>query len=455
MSHAKSRSAAQIRSDLRFSTRDAMLFSVMVGCGESYFVAFALAVGMGEAQAGLLGSVPILAGALLQLIGPCAIQWLGSHKKWVVLTAGLQALSFIPMVIAAFTGNMPGWLMFALVGIYWAFNLGGGPAWNTWIGTVVPPVHRAQYFALRTRLAQLVLMLSLIGAGVILYFGQRNLESDAGYLRIFAILFGAAALARLGSTWCHSRVSEPEPMPEGQRKVPMRTFLQGPKAISGGRLLLYMLCLTGCVHVSGPFFTPYMLGDLGFDYLIFAGLLCCSFVGRVVAMPIIGRFARKHGPAALLWIGGIGVIPMSAVWVFSTSPWFLITVQFLSGVMWASYEMATMLLLLESIPSKERTSVLTTQTALNAAMMVIGATIGAVIFKAVGEGRSGYYTIFLTSTALRASTVILLARVHMPKVKRIRPIVFRTMGIRPGFGGINRPVLPSIDSDSDSDSSAK
>src|SRR6056297_3377549 len=116
-----------------------MLFSVMVGCGETYFVAFALAIGMGDALAGLLGSVPLLAGALLQLVGPRAVQVLGSHKRWVVLTAGIQGMSFVPLVIAAWLGHMPAWLVFVMVSLYWALNLGGGPAWNTWIGTVVPP----------------------------------------------------------------------------------------------------------------------------------------------------------------------------------------------------------------------------------------------------------------------------------------------------------------------------
>lgn len=432
-----------------------MLFSVMVGCGEAYFVAFALAVGMGEALAGLLGSVPLLAGALLQLMGPWAVQRLGSHKRWVVLTAGLQGLSFVPMIIAAMLGHMPDWLLFVMVGIYWALNLGGGPAWNTWIGTVVPPPVRAKYFASRTRRAQAVLMVSLIGAGMLLYFGKRYFGADGqsdAYIKVYAGLFAIAGLARLGSTWCHTRVNEPMPMPAGQRKVPLSAFMRGPNAVSGGRLLLYMLCLTACVQVSGPFFAPYMLKALGFDYLVFAGLMCCSFLGRVVAMPIIGRFAKKHGASALLWIGGLGVIPMSAIWVISPSPWFLIFVQFASGVMWASYEMATMLMLLETIPANERTSVLTTQNALNAAMMVVGATCGALLFRAMGEGVSAYHALFLISAVMRVGTLILLARVHMPEITKIRPVIFRTMSVRPQFGGFDRPVVSSID---DTDSAAK
>src|SRR5512138_90302 len=116
----RARTDGQIRRDLRLSTADAMLFSVMVGCGEAYFVAFALAVGLGELLAGLVSSVPLLAGALLQLASPWAVRRLGSHKRWVVATAGLQALSFSPLAAAAFLGRVPAWLIFVCVGLYWA-----------------------------------------------------------------------------------------------------------------------------------------------------------------------------------------------------------------------------------------------------------------------------------------------------------------------------------------------
>lgn len=444
------RTDRQVRRDLRLSATDAMLFSVMVGCGEAYFVAFALAVGLGELRAGLLSSVPLLAGALLQLASPWAVRRLGSHKRWVVTTAGLQALSFIPLAAAAFLGQMPAWLLFVCVGLYWAFNLGSAPAWNTWISTVVPPSVRARYFASRSRAAQFVLLVSLVGAGMILHFGKRG----DSYSWVYGALFVVAGLSRLGSTWCHTRISEPVPMPPGQRTVPFRSFLKGPKAVSGGRLLLYMLCLQVCVQVSGPFFAPYMLENLRFDYATFAGLLCCSYVGRVVAMPLIGKFAKRHGAENLLWVGGLGILPLSAIWVISPSPGYLVFVQLLSGVLWGCYEMATMLMLIESIPANERTSVLTTHNCLNAMMIVLGASLGALLFHAMGQDTHAYHALFLVSAAMRLGTVILLARVHRPKVRRVTPIIFRTISVRPQFGGLDRPVMATVEDDDPSPAQA-
>ena len=82
--------------DLQSIVADGVLFSVMVGLGESYVPAFALALGFGAVSASLLATLPMLAGGVIQLITPAAIRRLGSYRRWVVLCAQLQALSFAP-----------------------------------------------------------------------------------------------------------------------------------------------------------------------------------------------------------------------------------------------------------------------------------------------------------------------------------------------------------------------
>jgi len=64
------RPRTQLQNDLIASTLDGTVYSVMVGIGEAYVPAFALAIGVGDIAAGLLASVPLLAGAALQLLAP-------------------------------------------------------------------------------------------------------------------------------------------------------------------------------------------------------------------------------------------------------------------------------------------------------------------------------------------------------------------------------------------------
>ncbi|MFM8818512.1 MAG: hypothetical protein ACKOHI_11680, partial [Phycisphaerales bacterium] len=57
---------------------------------------------------------------------------------------------------------MPTWWLFAVASVYWATNLGAGPAWNTWVGALFPRRVRVRYFGWRSRLYQVAIMGSLL-----------------------------------------------------------------------------------------------------------------------------------------------------------------------------------------------------------------------------------------------------------------------------------------------------
>ena len=143
-----------LRRDLRASLSDGAGYGGMVGFGEIYFSAFALAIGLGELMAGLVASLPLLAGGILQTISPLAIRWLGSHKRWVVCCAAMQSLTFVPLIVAACRGHLSGIGLLWIAAVYWAAGLATGPAWNTWIGTIVPSRHACGVLCVsHTRLA--------------------------------------------------------------------------------------------------------------------------------------------------------------------------------------------------------------------------------------------------------------------------------------------------------------
>ena len=130
--------ASRLRHNLRASTSDGMACSVMIGIGENYLPAFALALGMGELVAGWIACVPLLAGAVLQLVSPACVRRIGSVRRWVVLCVAAQALSFIPLIITALSGHMRRSMLFVLAAIYWGSGMASGPAWANWMDTLVP-----------------------------------------------------------------------------------------------------------------------------------------------------------------------------------------------------------------------------------------------------------------------------------------------------------------------------
>jgi len=271
--------AAAREADLRAMVRDAVAFSLMVGVGETYVPAFVLAAGHGAVAAGLVATLPMLAGAVFQLVTPVASRRLGSYRRWVVACARLQALAFVPLVGAALSGALPLPWIFAASAAYWGFGMATGPAWNAWASALVPPERRARFFAHRSRLAQMALFAGITLGGV-------ALDHSAGHghaLTTFGALFAAALVFRWISAAQLARQSEPAGLAAGQRVLSLGEVLASLRRGDAGRLLLYLLGMQVAVQVAAPFFTPFMLGHLKLSYWAVwrtgtAPALCCASV---------------------------------------------------------------------------------------------------------------------------------------------------------------------------------
>ncbi len=462
--HANSR----LRRNMRASAADGAGFSLMVGLGEAYLAAFALAVGLGEVVAGLIGTVPILAGAILQLVSPRGIAYLGSLRKWVVLCASVQMLSLLPLAITAWLGRVSAPMLMLIATLYWGAALATGPAWNTWIGSIIPRRVRAAFLARRSRICQVMVLTGLVTSGLSLHFASKyaaplqvlglvTLEfasSREATLTAFGVLFTAAAAARGFSALMLARQSEARVPLHAQRLVPLREIARRLRGGMDGRLLTYMLTVQVCVQISGPFFTPYMLKRLEFSYAEYLMLTATAFITKTIALPTIARLADRRGAQALLWTSGLAIVPLAGFWMlFDTLPG-LFVLQMFAGLIWGTYELATLLLLFDHIDERERTSILTLFNVANAAAMVGGSLLGGAVlgfivhsrFGQMNDGRFGYHVLFALTTLARVCTLIFLRRAVsvMDRPMRVRlPVALpRVLAVRPQMGSIDRPVVP-------------
>jgi MFS family permease len=429
----------QLRRNLRAMTGDGVAFSLMVGAGETYLPAFALALGLGEVAAGLVAAVPLLAGAVLQLAGPWAVRRLRSHRRWVLLCAAVQAASFAPLVAAALSGSMSRVWLFVVATVYWGAGLGTGPAWNTWVATLVPARMRPSFFTYRSRLAQGAVLAGVVCGGAALHVG----EEHARVFSVFAGLFFVAGLCRLVSVAFLTRQTEPEPLPPSQRGVGLRELVAKARRANDGRLLLYMLVVQIAVQLSGPFFTPFMLEELRFTYGSYLMLISTSFAAKMVALPLLGTVANRFGAQRLLYASGVGIVPLAALWIVSDNLWYLLAVQVVAGTTWAGYELATFLLLFEHIDQSQRTSILTLFNLANAVATVAGAVTGGVILNALGEDRGAYLGLFAISSASRVLSIALLATLGRMEAEPAT-VVVRALAARPNTGSVDAPIVASL-----------
>ncbi|MBU0640177.1 MAG: MFS transporter [Planctomycetes bacterium] len=422
------------RRDLRASVADGTAFSLTVGLGESYLPAFVLAVGLTEVTAGLIATVPLLVGAVVQLVSPHAVRRIGSHRRWVLACATIQSLSLLPLVIAAGLGHISTTAVLMVAALYWSAGMAAGPAWNTWIGRLVPRPVRPRFFATRTLITQLAVLTGLLVGGAVLQTtAARGLP-----LRGFACLFAAAGVFRLISTGFLATQREADLNARDDRAVSLREFA---RRLGNGeaRLLKYMFLVQLVTQIAGPYFTPYMLRKVEFSYAAYVSLLATAFAAKILAMPALGRLARRYGPACLLCIGGIGIVPLAALWLVSTSLPFLGAVQVCAGVAWGAYELGTFLMLMDTIRDDERTSVLTAFNLINAVALVGGSLLGGLVLKLLAGQQTAYMLIFAASSIGRVATIPLLLRIA-DTARRAFPLGIRTLAVRPSTGSLDTPI---------------
>ncbi len=72
----------------------------------------------------------------------------------------------------------------------------------------------------------------------------------------------------------------------------------------GMRLITYLVVVQGMVQNSGPYFTPYMLKQLHFDYASYVALVATAFIAKAVSLQLWGNVASRRGPRFLLLLGG-------------------------------------------------------------------------------------------------------------------------------------------------------
>jgi MFS family permease len=416
-----------------------VFFSAMVGLGEAYVPAFALAAGLGEVAAGLVASVPMLAGAVLQLVTPVAVRRLGSYRRWVVISARLQALSFLPLIAGAAVGEVSLlWVGLASVG-YWGFGMSTGPAWNAWVTSLVPVEIRARFFARRARAAQAALFVGLLVGGLALEAGRTH----GVVMPVFAGLFAGALLCRLVSSGFLASQSERPGLAQSHRALAASAVWERLREAGSVRLLTYLLAAQGVTNIAAPYFTPYMLGPLALSYEQFMTLTAASFLARMAVLPLLGRIAQERGARSILRLGGFGIVPLPLLWLVSDAFAYLLAIQLIAGVAWGALEFATTLSFFEGVAESDRASVLAVFNLCNALAIALGAVTGACLFVWLDGSPAVYAWLFAVSSAGRLLSAALLRRT--PASERVPSDVrLRTLAVRPSGIAVQRPILASV-----------
>ena len=358
----------------KYGVRDAACQAAAQGCGENYFSAFALLLHASPFQIAILSALPQLVGVVAQLASVKVLQYLRLPRRLLIAGGRAQAFCWLPILSLPLIDPEHGpWLLIGCAMLYFGFGHVTAPVWNSLLVDVAEADSRGAYFAKRARTTALTSFVALGLAGTILTLGQRWDMSWIGFLVIF---LGAAA-ARLGATSCQTHVSRLMPVHQLDAPHGFRHFLAQAASQDFRRFLLFSGLMHFAVLLSGPFFVIYLLRDLHWSYLEYAGWMASSISAQFLTLGPWGRIGDRYGNKALLALTASAVPFLPMGYLLSEHYLFLLTVNFFGGVVWAGLSLGLQNYVFDSLRPEERTRGVALANAMNAVGWGLGALTGS------------------------------------------------------------------------------
>lgn len=169
------------------------------------------------------------------------------------------------------------------------------------------------------------------------------------------------------------------------------------------QFFFYLVPFQAAVFVSSPFVTPYMLAQVKMDYGTYMAAIGILFIGKVMALTMIERFRGSASGVSLFMFGASAIVPLPALWAFSSHVYFIFFLQLLSGLAWAFVEVGLSLIFFKDLKHEEKIPVLMVYNLLNSVAIILGTFVGGKFLWFFGEKISSYYMVFILGSVSRAA----------------------------------------------------
>jgi MFS family permease len=443
----------QIARSLKHSIRDGASYAVMTGCGESYFSAFAIYLKASTAQIGFIASVPLLLASLAQLFSAWLGHYLGIRKPIILIGAGMQAAIWLPLLLLPILApKYAVELLIVCIILYHMFSNLAAPQWSSLMGELVSENRRGRFFARRTAISSMTAFVSLICAGLLLYYFEHRDNTLAGFVLIFAVAFAA----RLVSVYQLSRMHEPggnTAALENPFGLPAFRELRDSSLL---RFSVFFMFVQFSVSIASPFFSVYLLRDLQFNYLQFMACAASTVLFQFVALQRWGRISDIFGNRVTLKMCGLLIPAIPFLWLLSPNFYYLLTVQAFGGFIWAGFSLSASNYLYDLIPKNRRV----TWMAAHSVMSNTGVFFGALLGGWLGTVMAGHYTlgqldillrsplynIFMLSFVLRLATMLFfipgIRETRKVRSMTMRRLIFRVIAFKP-LAGLSFEIITS------------
>lgn len=412
----------RVERSLKHSVRDGVSYSVMTGVGETYFSAYALFLAATVAQISLIAAIPPLFGSLAQLLAV----WLGdrgARRRTIILVgASLQAFMWLPIVWLPYLyPAQAGPIFIGCVVLYYIWNSLAAPLWASLMGDLVPTRRRGRFFGRRNGLMSMTSFAAMVGAGLVLHLCELHQQTRLGFITIFTI----AALARVYSVTQLARMHEPEGLTPECAPRPERRRMRSSRFLG---FAVFFGAMNFAAAIASPFFTVYMLRDLGFSYLEYTVVTATAVLMQFLTLGVWGRLGDVFGNRRVLVTTGTIIPILPALWLVSPNVIYIVFVQMLAGMAWAGFGLSATNIMYDFAKPERRAMYAAMQSVFGAVGIFTGALLGGYLGGVIParieiagiplEWTSGLWGVLLISSLARA----VVASIFIPRLREVRPV---------------------------------
>lgn len=384
----------KINKSLKLSVREGSLASISNGFGISYLSPFALLLNATASQMGILFAITSLLPSLVQLKGSKLIQRF-SRKKIVLSGTLARILLWFPIILIGFLFyiGVPHviWILIGLIGLLYAFVGIVNPAWFSWMGLLVPEKSRGNYFSKRNRYTGFFGVLTIIIAAFILDGAKKAGEHYGDILGFtllgFGLLFLLALATRLWSCNLLRKQYEPRLILKKKDYFSFKQFLNNGLSTPFGKFSIFMGIFSIAIGIAGPFWTVYMLRDLGFSYIWFMMITISAIIFQLLFLPLLGKISDKFGNIKLMRVCSWLIAMLPLLWIASVlinddlmvKLYLLFVPAIVGGFAWAGYNLAVNNYVYDAVTSPKRSFGLSYMNLMVGVGIFIGASLGALL----------------------------------------------------------------------------
>jgi len=424
----------RVRQSLRFSFIDGTFASCMTGLTADYITPFALALNANNAQVGLLSAVPALMSSAVQFKAPDLVDFARSRKKIILVFVLAHLLMLVPLAALPFLPVLNKIPLFILcVTLFTGFNAVAGPAWASLMSDYVPSRSRGKYFGWRSKIFGMVTIASACCAGYLLHlFSARVLTG-------FALIFGLALVCRVVSWYFLAKMYEPRFEVREDAYFSFWDFIKRVRESNFAKFVLFVAGLNFCVNLAAPFFSVFMVRDLGFSYVVYTVLVVTVTVVTTFTIDRGGRHADRVGNVKIIQSNALIIASLPLWWLLWHNPLYLVLIQCLSGFAWSGFNLCATNFIYDAARPEKRTRCIAYFNACNGVATFSGALIGGFLVTRL-PALMGHkiQSLFVISSLMRFGVVGLLAR----KIREVRPsenissrnLFYSVIGFRPALG---------------------